>query len=56
MLKFRELLEDAVKELEEEEKTVAKGKIKERLREIRSLERAVKDARVYLEKLLEEEV
>ena len=56
MTKFKDLLNEAQRELEEEDKAMAKESIKERLREIRESEKVLSDMRKGLEKLLEEEV
>ncbi len=56
MTKFRDLLDEAIKELEEEDTRAARESIKERLREIKESEKILAEMRKGLEKLLEEEI
>lgn len=54
MINFKDLLEEAKKELEDEKKIEAKEKIKSRLREIEEAENVLQKLKKQFEKLLEE--
>lgn len=55
-MKLKDFLEDVEKEIQEEDAEKAKGIIKERLREVRSLKTLLNKAEKKLEELVEKDV
>lgn len=54
--KVKDLYESALQEIEEEKEYKTKELIKERLREIDQLEKALKKSKTYLQNLLEKSI